>query len=290
MGMSEELAYQLYKVAFESYERAVGDLTTAQHDEALRIAKRKIKIEALVLNSDEASGVSIPDSQVDQAVQEITGRYDDSIAMESDLQALGMSKEGLSKAVARELRVSAVLDYVVGDSVSVSETDASLYYYMNIEKFKQPEIRTARHILVTVNEDSVDNKREESLRRINSIASRLQKKPTRFEEQALKHSECPTSLEGGLLGQVKPGVLYPELETELFALEVGQTSKVVESPLGFHILRCDEIQEAGLVPLNGILPRLRDSLETQKRKKIQRKWLDELVKNTAVPMGEAAHV
>jgi len=290
MGMSEELAYQLYKVAFENYERAIGDLTQSEHDEALRIAKRKIKIEALVLNSVEASGVRISDSQIEQAMAEISDRYNEHGAMESELEVLGMSREGLADAVARELRVNAVLDYVAGDNLSVSETDASLYYYMNVEKFKQPEIRTARHILITVNEASVENTREVSLKKMYSIASRLRKKPERFEEQAMKHSECPTSLKGGLLGQVKAGILYPELESVLFDLQVGETSDVVESPLGFHILRCDEIQDAGLVPLQAILPRLRESLETQKRKKAQRKWLDDLLKRSAAPMGEAAHV
>lgn len=51
-------------------------------------------------------------------------------------------------------------------------------------------------------------------------------------------------MEGGLLGNVTPGKLYPELEPVAFALTAGQISPVVESEIGFHILRCDEIHPA----------------------------------------------
>ncbi|MBK7954464.1 MAG: peptidylprolyl isomerase [Candidatus Accumulibacter sp.] len=65
-----------------------------------------------------------------------------------------------------------------------------------------------RHILVTIHEQLADNQRQPARDRIEAIRSRLLKEPQRFAEQALKHSECPTAINGGLLGSVPRGQLY----------------------------------------------------------------------------------
>jgi peptidyl-prolyl cis-trans isomerase SurA len=59
-----------------------------------------------------------------------------------------------------------------------------------------------------------------------------------FEELAKKYSEDPGSKAyGGDLGFVKRGVFYPEFEAAAFALEEGELSGVVESPVGYHIIQ-----------------------------------------------------
>jgi peptidyl-prolyl cis-trans isomerase SurA len=63
------------------------------------------------------------------------------------------------------------------------------------------------------------------------------KKGASFEDMAKKYSEDPGSKAyGGDLGFVKKGVFYPQFEAAAFALEVGQLSDVVETPVGYHII------------------------------------------------------
>jgi peptidyl-prolyl cis-trans isomerase SurA len=59
-----------------------------------------------------------------------------------------------------------------------------------------------------------------------------------FGELALRHSEDPGSAaQGGDLGFVKRGVFYPEFESAAFALNEGELIRVIESPVGYHIIQ-----------------------------------------------------
>lgn len=279
--------YYLLRIAHEQYGCAPEQLSAAQRGAAARIAARQRQIEAAVLHSSQALGVVIPEAQLDDAWARLVARYADAAALHAALAAQGLDAAGMRERLARELKVEAVLERVCADLPPVSDTDVSLYYFSHPEQFEQPAARVARHILITVNPDFPENGREAARSRIELIARRLQASPERFAEQALKHSECPTALQDGLLGTVKRGTLYPELEACLFDLAVGQIGPVVESPLGFHLLRCEAIQEARRLTLDEVLPRLRDSLQNRQRKTRQRQWLAGLLQPSV--SGERLH-
>src|SRR6185369_9759600 len=105
-----------------------------------------------------------------------------------------------------------VLERVSSRAATVSEMDVQLHYHLRSEQFRQPERRRAAHILITINPDFPENTPEQALRRASEIRKRLLKDPKRFSEQALKHSECPTAMNAGILGDFTRGQLFPALE------------------------------------------------------------------------------
>ena len=92
----------------------------------------------------------------------------------------------------------------------------------------------------------------------------------------MKHSECPTALQGDLLGEYQLGQMFPELERILFSLDAGQVSDVVETHLGFHLLRCDAIVNAKLAPFTQAAPRIREILQRRRAQRYQRAWVKQL--------------
>ncbi len=280
--------YYLLRVANEQFHLQPDRLNATQLEQARQIITRQQQIEDVVLGAPEAIGVVVPQGQIDEAFKRIAERYENDEQMDEALASHGLSRELVRPLLARELKVEAVMERVCAGLPAISDTDAGLYYFNHLEKFDQPLTIEARHILITINPDFPENTPEMARSRLQQIAKRLRNKPDRFGEQALKHSECPTSLNGGKLGMVQKGLLYPELDAVLFEMRAGQLSDVIESPVGLHLLFCEAVHPARRVPLEEALPQLREKLTNRKRKAHQRQWLAALLSQPA-KMESQAH-
>jgi nitrogen fixation protein NifM len=135
-----------------------------------------------------------------------------------------------------------------------------------------------RHILVTVNDDIAENRRDRSRAAIDAIRARLDGTREQFARLAGRHSECPSALEGGLLGRVPPGRLYAALDARLFAMQAGETSEPIESETGFHILYCEAIHPPKTVPFDEAAPKIRAAIDQKRREKAQALWLAALMR------------
>lgn len=90
---------------------------------------------------------------------------------------------------------------------------------------------------------AVERSRDEALELARALASEAARAPIAFGELARRHSEDSVSRgEGGALGGITASSLaeWPQVLDALAALRPGQTSEVVETRYGFHILRRGE--------------------------------------------------
>jgi peptidyl-prolyl cis-trans isomerase C len=271
-----ELSYLLLGIAEQKFQCAPAQLNSEQRREAERIARRQAELERRVLGSEEAVNVIVPPSEVEGAFERIRARYTSPAEFDRELLANALDEIRLRAALARELKVEAVLACVAARTPPVDETELRLYYYLHLDQFQQPETRIARHILITINPTYPENQRDAAFQRAREIARRLARKPDRFAEQAMKHSECPTALQGGLIGRVKRGSLYPQLDAELFAMREGAISDVLESEIGFHVLLCEKIHRDGVAPLGEVLPKLREQMTAREVARAQKRWIEQL--------------
>ncbi|KEA63685.1 NifM protein [Marinobacterium lacunae] len=275
--------YALFKLAWSHYGCAPSELTGERGKEAAARVAHQLSIESAILYSDENSGIVVPSGQVNAAIIEIKGRFANEAEFLQALEQADLNLDLLRDGLKRELQVEAVLDRACAGKVAVSVEDAELFYYLHPERFAVAEKREVRHILITVNEQYDENTEVRALARIEAIQARLEKKPERFEEQAQKHSECPTAMHGGLVGRVERGKLFAELDAVLFDMKPGEISAPVRSELGFHLLQCGEIEPPRQVPLVEILPKLRQSLEERQRAQFQRQWIAEQLNRLNTP-------
>ena len=82
---------------------------------------------------------------------------------------------------------------------------------------------TARHILV-----ETEAQCEELKKQIEDGAD--------FAVVAREHSTCPSSAQGGDLGEFGPGMMVPEFDTVVFNEAVGVVHGPVKTQFGYHLL------------------------------------------------------
>ncbi len=275
------VAYLALKAAQKIYGKAPAALQPEESERVLTMAQKQHQLETRILATPEARDAIVPASTLELAMQEIRGRYQSEEEFIDDMARNSLDETGFASALEREMKVEAILEKVGTRTESVSDMDVELYYQYHPEQFRRPETRLARHILITINDTIAENTREAAFKRISEIATRLAKEPQRFEEQALKHSECPTALDGGKLGDLPRGKLFPELDAALFGLKAGEVSGVLESELGFHVLRCDAVTEASVLGFAEAKQHIRKLLEQKRKRVYQQAWIKQLLGNNS---------
>lgn len=268
--------YTLLRAALTLFKKDPAELESEELRQVQRQAKNEYEIESRVLNSPEAAGVIITEQELERAFAEIRNRFDDEERFVAALAANRLTEEALKAALFRQCKVNTVLESVASRSPKVNEVEIGIFYHSHPEKFHRPEQRIARHILISINPEYPDNTREKARQRIEEIAETLKRKPHKFADLALKNSECPTALNGGELGAIVAGKLYPELDAALFMLKENEISAVVETEIGFHLIQCQKIIHAETLSLKKATPKIKQLMQDRYRRNCQRTWLASL--------------
>jgi peptidyl-prolyl cis-trans isomerase C len=268
--------YTLLRAALALFQKPPTDLDSEQLHKAQIQARNEFAIETRVLSSLEASSVIISDYELERALAEVRQRFENNQEFEDHLAAESMTLTSLKAALFRQCKVDAVMEKIASRTPKISEVEVGIFYHSHREKFHLPERRHARHILISINPDYPENTREKSLERIQAVAETLKRKPHKFPDLALKNSECPTAMNGGNLGEIVPGKLFPELDEVLFKLRENEISKPVETEIGYHLIQCLKIQRAETLSLQKATPRIRQIMQERSRRICQRSWLASL--------------
>lgn len=88
---------------------------------------------------------------------------------------------------------------------------------------------------------SQDKTRDEANEAINKAKKELDGKKD-FNEVAKKYSKGATAQDGGELGWFANEQLIPELAEKVFEMKNGETSSIIESSLGFHIIKITDMK------------------------------------------------
>lgn len=129
-------------------------------------------------------------------------------------------------------------------AVTVPEEDLKRYYREHQQEYVIPEKIRARHIFIEVASDAGEEQKSAARSRAVGVLQRL-KNGEEFARVARESSDdADTAGKGGELGTIAPGKTNSrEFEAAAFALTSGETSGVVATPFGYHIIRVDERQE-----------------------------------------------
>jgi peptidyl-prolyl cis-trans isomerase C len=274
--LAPEFSYHMLRNALDRFKRNLVELEPNEYQAVYRSASKSYELESLVLASPEAEGVVVPEAQIKASMDEVASRYASAREFLRDLETNGLDKDGLRRALHRELLFDGVMQRVSSKAAAINDIDVRLFYEMHHERFESPETRQARHILITINPAYPENTRHAAEQRMQQVVDKLRGRSNRFADMARRFSECPTAMDGGQLGEIRRGMLYPGLDKVLFAMAEQQISPIVETEIGLHVVLCDKIKPARRIPLSKAEPRIRGILDERRRRNCQKAWLNGL--------------
>ena len=165
--------------------------------------------------------------------------------------------------VKEELLVNYAIEKTVA-SVSVTADDAKKYFEANPEMFAGQETVAASHILV----ESEDEAKE--------LLAQIQAGEITFADAATAHSKCPSSRNGGSLGEFTRGQMVPEFDEACFTMEVGELRGPVKTQFGYHLIQLDAINEAKPLAFSDVREELIRRLTAEKQQAAYRSKLNQL--------------
>ncbi|MCS5621359.1 MAG: peptidylprolyl isomerase, partial [Nitrospinaceae bacterium] len=208
-----------------------------------------------------------------------------------------MSIAALKEKIHRTLLEDELIRREIAPKVKVKDEETKKYYEENKARFAKPVLYRVSHIHIATIKSSGDVEdeasrikaerltrmiNEEAKEKINSILKKVEA-GDEFAQLAKHFSEDESSREeGGLLGDLHPDSTLPEIAEEMVKLNEEETSGIIQSQYGYHILKLDEIIPSQLIPFAETKTDITNLLLKMKTRKLFETYVEDLGKKAEI--------
>jgi len=241
--------------------------------------------EKLVKQEADRLKIVIEKKDIDTAIRETKEK--NKLSEDQLKQALadqGMSLEKYREQLSDQMQKMRLLDQEIKSKVQVAKKEIEEYHKEHKDEFDAPpEVRLQQVLLMIPSEastqeiDRIRGKAEDILQKIRSGED--------FNTMVKLHSQDSSAAAGGDMGAFKKGELMPVLDEAAFGLKRGEVSSVIQTPMGFHILRVLDKRESQKMTEE---ERWRETEDIIYNKKVEDKfkdWLKELRKKSFIQIN-----
>jgi peptidyl-prolyl cis-trans isomerase SurA len=198
----------------------------------------RLIVDSLQLQLAQQRGININDSQLDKTIERIAeqnkmGLEEFKAALEND----GINFYQFREDMRDEITIARLKDTEIDKRIDVSdgEIDNYLTTQENSKDNQQVEYELS-HILVRTPEESTPEDLEKARIKIEEIMKALASGES-FEQVSASYSDAPNALEGGNMGWRNSGQIPPAFLNLLQSMQIGEVSKPIRSPNGFHVVK-----------------------------------------------------
>ena len=183
--------------------------------------------------------------------------------------------------------------------LAVDEAQVKAYYAAHPDRFKQPELASVRHILVSVKqaEGQPGLSDADAKARVATIQAGLKTTGASFEALAKKYSDDPGSKDtGGLYADADPSKWVPEFGAAARTQPIGKVGAPVKTQFGYHIVKVEGRKPSRVVPFEEAKEEAQRMTQQERQQQVWNELMDglrkeitfELVKPAAAPQAPVA--
>ena len=241
--------------------------------------------ETVLVNAADKSDISVEPTDVEKALATIEDQLPPGVTLAQAMERSGLNKEELTKNIERDLRVRKLVDQKTADIAEASEEDIKAFYEASEGQFEVEESASTRHILFQAPEEATDEDKAKLKADAESVRQQLVDGGD-FVALAKEHSDCPSSSEGGDLGELVRGRTVKPFEDAAFSQDVDAIGDVVETEFGYHIIQVTNRTEAHTQTLDEVRDDVALYLKRQKIQTVMEAYVDALREKATISYGE----
>jgi len=197
------------------------------------------------------SGLKVDDTELDRAIQRIAEQNKLSVqALRQTLERDGVPYTKFREDIRNEIIMSRLREREVDNKIVITESEIdSLLSVSANEEMRADEVNLS-HILVVVPENASPEQVQSRRARAEEALAQVRKGGD-FRQIAAMFSEAPDALQGGEMGwragERLPTIFYDALRK----MKPGESSDILRSGNGFHIVRLNERRGTTAAPAAG---------------------------------------
>lgn len=274
-----EVSNSVLEKSFEEYQRENNvNIAAIRYPNRVKEMKRDVLEhlidQELVWQTVQAKKLFASAEEIDASLQEIRSQFDSEDHFLTRITIDGFTPESYRAYVRRTASVANYMQNISA-SATVSREDVHEFYVNNPDKFQVPETVRVRHILLRVHPSANEESRAPVRAKMDSIVNQLANGAD-FAALATRYSEDSSAAQGGDLGYFSHGQMVKPFDDAAFALKVGETSGIVETVYGLHVLRVEDRQPPQIVPEEMASDQIYDYLQDVKQRQAIRDELSAL--------------
>ena len=207
--------------------------------------------------------------------------------LHAQLQAQGVSYTDFRATIRKQVQAMAMFQHEVRDKVVVSDADIEAYYKDHPDQFNvtDEKYRLAQ-ILIAAPAGATPEQVEAAKHKAQEVREQAAKGKD-FGDLARQYSDDDSKSKGGELGQFSPDDLNDDIAAGIKNVKVGDVSDVIHTKYGFHVIKVEDHQVPGGLPLSEVKAGIRQKLQADRSKDDFQKWIDrDLVKEHYVETTE----
>ncbi|WP_028324310.1 peptidylprolyl isomerase [Desulfatirhabdium butyrativorans] len=225
--------------------------------------------------------IETTDAEVDERIQQIKKNFPSDKDFDAMLQKINLTQQKLKENLKTDLTIRKLIDKEVGSKVAVSDEEIKSYYDSHPDQFKHAEQVRASHILVKVGPNDTPEQKAEAHKKIEEIQKKLQGGED-FATLAKEQSDCPSKAKGGDLGFFDKNAMVKPFSDAAFALKPGETSGIVETQFGYHIIKQTDKKPEGTQTFDEVKEDIARHLKQTKMQAEVKTYIDGLKKNAKI--------
>jgi peptidyl-prolyl cis-trans isomerase C len=217
------------------------------------------------------NGIKVDKKEVDDQVAEIKSKYPDDFAFRRAFADENLSIEKWRQDLEFTILQKKIFAIVTAKAPEPTEAEVKAYYEAKKTEFQQPARVRLRQVVLEKEDDA-----KRIMDELNNGAN--------LEHLARKFSIAPEGAQGGDTGWLDKGTL--EVFDQAFKIPVGQRSKILKSPYGWHIYEVLKKEPEARLSFDAAKARIRTRLKEAATQKVFVAWLEEQVRKSSVKRND----